>query len=147
MKSRRRNLLPTPYDHDRTNRRGAFMIVVVVALVVMLMVIGSLLRVVIVHGRQAGRNAQQAQAVWLAESGLERAANRLTRDVTYERETWKIDLSRLRGGTGGIVEIRVEKVEGAEEERRVFVEAYYPETGLDRVRAARQATIHLWKDN
>src|SRR5712691_7856183 len=94
----------------RRARRGAFTSIVLVCLLISAMLLGGLLKIVLLQNRQAGRELGRVQAVWLAESGLDRAASRLAGDSDYAGETWTIAAARLGGDRAEVV-IRVERME------------------------------------
>jgi hypothetical protein len=72
------------------------------------------------------------QAFWLAESGLQRAAQALVKSSTYEGETWVVPENVLGTERAGVVVIRVEEVPEAPAVRRVRVEVAYPRDGIQR---------------
>ncbi|MBS0261914.1 MAG: hypothetical protein JSS02_08145 [Planctomycetes bacterium] len=126
-----------------TGRRGGFSIVVLVCLLISTMVLASLLRIMWLHSRQTGREQTRVQAVWLAEAGLDRAADRLQRDRNYAGETWKIANTTLGGREGASVVIRVEPDTTQLLQRLIVVEATFPEQGPDHARVTRQTTVTL----
>lgn len=73
--------------------------------------------------------ARRAQADWLVEAGLERAALRLGSDPEYDGETWAPPAEAL-GGLAGTVVIRVEQGDGGPSgPRPVRIRADYPSDG------------------
>jgi Tfp pilus assembly protein PilX len=124
-------------------RRGAFTVVVLVCLLISTMILLSLLKIVLLHDRQLGREGVRVQAVWLAEAGLERAADRLAADSAFSGETWKIEASRLGGRDPATVTIRIDSVESQPHHRLVVVEAVYPAEGPEQARITRQTTVTL----
>jgi Tfp pilus assembly protein PilX len=124
-------------------RRGAFTVVVLVCLLVSAMVLASLLKLAMLHDAQLGNVQMRLQSVWLADSGLERAASRLAADPAYSGETWTINSSDLGGPDTGAVVIRVENNTSPSDRRLVIVEAVYPAEGTRQARLTRQSTITL----
>jgi hypothetical protein len=124
-------------------RRGAYTAIVLVCLLIATMVLGSLLKIVLLHNRQVGRELVRVQTNWLADSGLDRAASRLAADPGFAGETWRIESARLGGRDSAVVAIRVERVDSLPHLRLVVVEATYPAEGPDQARLTRQATITL----
>jgi hypothetical protein len=117
------------------------MIVVVVCLIVSGILLASLLRTALLHDRQLNFEQYRAQAGWLAEAGLERAAARLALSPEYTGESWKIDPAFLGGGDSAVVVIRVEKEEALSPRRKIFVEAVFPSEGPYPARLTRQASV------
>ena len=68
----------------KPGRRGAVLLVALVAIAVASVVFTSLLRLSVAERRRVQTEAWQVQAAWLAESGLERAAARLDADAAYQ---------------------------------------------------------------
>jgi Tfp pilus assembly protein PilX len=124
-------------------RRGAYTIVVLVCLLISTMILLSLLKIVLLHDRQLGREGMRLQANWLADAGLERGADHLAAGTTFTGETWKIDASRLGGRDPATVTIRIDAVENQPHQRLVVVEAVYPADGPEQARVTRQATVTL----
>ena len=124
-------------------RRGAFTVVVLVCLLISTMVLASLLKIVLLHERQLGREFVRVQTNWLADSGLERAVGRLAVDPNFTGETWTIDAARLGGRDPAVVAIRIEQVESQPLQRLIVVEATYPAQGSEQARITRQATVTL----
>jgi hypothetical protein len=117
--------------------------VVLVTLLVSTMVLASLLKLALLHDGQSGHVLLRVQTAWLAESGLERAAERLAADPAYAGETWKIAADRLGGLDAAAVVIRVKKDDSQTDRRLVEVEASYPSEGTPQARLTRQTTITL----
>jgi hypothetical protein len=85
----------------------------------------------------------QLQAGWLAESGLERAAQRLAAKSDFAGETWSIPAQLLGGSYAAAVRIRVEAVRDQPKSRLVRVEADYPDRPQDRARESRETMVRL----
>lgn len=123
------------------HRRGAALVMALLALALIAMVFGVLLK------RAGGERTilrveeRAIQADWLAESGLERAAARLENDASYPGETWTIPAADLGGREGAEVRIEVEAVEGRPDRRRVRVQADHPPDAPSRARRSKTAII------
>jgi Tfp pilus assembly protein PilX len=83
-------------------------VAVLVCLVVAAMIGGALLRTGLVQRRRIQMEERRLQALWLAESGLERAAARLADAHDYRGETWEVPAADLGGPWPGTVTIAVE---------------------------------------
>ncbi len=81
------------------------------------------------------------QARWLAESALDRAAARLAAEPGYTGETWTVAAEALGGEDGGSVRIEVLAVAGQPTQRRVRVEADYPDDPSIRVRISKEIIV------
>jgi len=112
-------------------RRGAVLVMTLVCLALATLIGGVLLRWVVMEHKLLTTRADESQARWLAEAGLERAAARLAGDTGYAGETWQIAADELPSGHAGRVELRIEAVEDQPRRRSIVAEAVYPaDTGL-----------------
>ena len=125
------------------DRRGAVLMAALVCLVLAMMAIGSLLSTSLARRTRARMEERRLQAAWLAESGLERAAAKLTAAPDYKGETWEPSAADLGGRDGGLVRIEVAPVDGRPRLRRARVVADYPRAADRRARQTKQATIDL----
>ena len=85
----------------------------------------------------------QAQAAWLAESAVERAAARLAADAGYAGETWALSPAELGGADGAVVAISVEPIPEKPGRRAVRCRADYPNHPHHRCREVRQVVVQL----
>jgi hypothetical protein len=102
-----------------------------------------LLRLSALQRRGTEADAWQAQAAWLVESGLERAAARLADDSDYQGETWSLPSNALGGDEAAVVQIEVEVVPKQSERRLVRVRSDYPDHPLHRARKSKQLVIEV----
>lgn len=110
-------------------RRGATMIVVIALFAVAVALMGVWIRGSLSHQHQVRRWHQQSQTIWLAESGLRRAAAQLASNPNYEKESWQIDADSLGGNHAAQVDIIVEALEQSEpavQSVRLTAVALYP---------------------
>lgn len=126
----------------RFSRRGAAMVVALVAVAVVALVSLSLMQSLMQMHRQAKVAAQDEQASWLAESALARGAARLHGDDAYVGETW-LPASSDPAALLGRAVIRVEPKADNENARTIVVEAFVPDHPQRRVRQARELQITL----
>lgn len=70
-------------------RRGAVLVVAMVALIVSVAVTLSMVRSALAERALVLSEADRMQADWLVEAGLERAAARLASEPDYSGEVWK----------------------------------------------------------
>ena len=113
---------------SRVRRAGFGVAVALVCVLVTAVLAGAMLRTVLVEHRQAMRIEHRMQAMWLAESALERARARLAASPEYVGETWEVHAEAFGDRWSGAAVIRVERVPGDAAGHRIVVEARYPES-------------------
>ena len=123
------------------NRRGTILVVILVCFVVASVVFTLLLKSVAAERRAMETRLWSAQAQWLAEAALERAAARLAADANYTGETWTIPAEELDGNSG-VARIRVEAIADRPGHRQVSVEADYPDDPQHRSRCTKQIEMY-----
>ncbi len=124
-------------------RRGTIMIAVMVCLVIATMLLTSMLRTAASQRRALQTRGWEAQARWLAEAGLERAAARLAANGNYSGETWSLKAEQLGSQESATVRIEIQSVSNQPNRRLVRVTADYPDHPHERARQTRQATVQL----
>lgn len=112
-------------EGSRSKRRGAFMMVAVMCMVLSGVLLASLLQFVLNQRRQLGYETQGAQAGWLLEAGIERAAHRLKSKPEYQGEVWEVPPVDLAGPYAGTVTIEVQPGTDSQT-RKVRVQAKFP---------------------
>ena len=140
MKTVRPNCL---LQNSPSTRRGAVILFAMIALLLTSIIGGSLLKTVLAQRRFALREQTRLQSIWLAESGVERAVARLSRDPHYTGETWRVSASDIGGNKDAIVMIHIETVEDVPNRRRVTVIADYPQNLPQRRRTRTVVTVDL----
>jgi Tfp pilus assembly protein PilV len=123
---------------------------VLICVMVALAILLSLVKLAAAGRRMVDQQSWQVQAVWLAESGLERAAWRLAADGDYPGETWTlpadqlaVDQSFASVPDAAVVQIRVETIPEQPNRRLVRVQADYPDHPQHRARESAQAVVEL----
>jgi len=129
--------------HRLLHRRGAVLFAVIVCVMIAAAIFVSIIRTAAACRRASQRQLQQAQAAWLAESALERAAAALAGDAQYGGETWNVPADQLTGEYPAVVLIEVEPVPGRGDRRRVRARADYPDHPHHRCREVRQVQVQL----
>lgn len=128
---------------DRTeSRHGAILVATLICLMLISLLLGSILKTTVMYRRQVQRQDAQLQAVWLAESGFERAAAKLRSDPAYAGETWELPAELLDGRHAGEVVIRIEAAEESPS-RNVTVTARYPAELDQSIHHTLRATINV----
>lgn len=128
-------------NHRR--RRGAVLIMTLVCLALATIVGGVLLRWLVLEHKLLATRANESQARWLAQAGIERAAARLAADVDYSGETWQLAAGELPSGHLGQVELRIETIDGQPRQRSVLVVAKYPTDADTPTRVRKQIVYQL----
>lgn len=117
------------------------MLAVLVCVVLVTMITMSLIQITMAHRSQAQRELWRLQAVWLVESGIERAAAKIADDGGYAGETWSVAAEELGGGRGGDVRIVVSAMDGRPDARQVHVEAVFPVDTDQRAKSSKQIIV------
>jgi hypothetical protein len=109
----------------------------------LILIFGALLAIA-ARGRVLLRTEErQAQAGWLAQAGVERAAAALAGDAAYAGEIWEIEADRLMGRDAGRVAIEVARIEGSADLRRVTAIADYPVEESRRARERLEVDVNI----
>lgn len=133
----------SPNSFATGRHRGAVLVVVLVSVGVAAVVLVAILKWTASHQRSLQIEQWQAQALWLAESGLDRAAARLDANPAYAGERWLVPSSLLDSRFAARVEISVQAIPGQPARRSVRVVADYPDQPQDRARRTRQVVLDL----
>lgn len=128
---------------QRASRRGAVLIVALCAIA-----IASALLVVWARATVRDHQRQRAefrgiQTDWLVESGVDRAAFRLSQQPEYEGEEWRIAADQLDGAHEALITIRVEPSDEEPTQRQITVRADYPTDPALRQRRTKQITVPI----
>jgi hypothetical protein len=126
---------------SRRGRRGAVLVVILVCFAVAAALFVLIARQTVLARRGAEKQLWTAQARWVAEAALERAAARLMADASYAGETWTIPAAELSGADSAVARIHVERVADRPNRRLVRVEADYPDAPVHRSRWKTQITV------
>jgi len=124
-------------------RRGSLMIILMICLLLLSVLGGSLVRIGMTQRKQARRESDRLQAIWLAESGVERAAAMLRQDSAYTGEEWTLDKDQITGQFGGDVEIKVKSDASNTNRRIITVTATYPVNTVQQTRSSKAVSIDL----
>ncbi len=130
-------------QNSPSTRRGAVVLFAIIALLLTSIIGGSLLKTALAQRRFALRDQTRLQSIWLAESGVERAAAMLSRDSNYTGETWSLPASDIGGNKAAEVIINIETVDDVPNRRRVTVIADYPQNLPQRSRTRTVNTVDL----
>lgn len=110
----------------RSTRRGVALAAILVCLFVASLLAFSLIELALMHHRQVQTVAEQQQCFWLAESGVQRAMQRLAKSSDYTGETWTVPAEALGGSRLGVVTIQVTRPASQKTGGVLRVEARYP---------------------
>jgi len=127
----------------RKPRRAAVLIVTLVCVAVASSMLVSLAKNAVAGRRMMQNESRRLQAIWLAESALERAVWRLAADADYQGETWILSAEQLAGPRRGVVKIEIQTIPEQPDHRLVRVQADYPDHPQHRVRQHKEARVSL----
>ena len=112
--------------HRIARRSGLILAAALVCIAIALMLATALSRAAVVQQRQSQQGIQQQQALWLAESGIQRAVFQLRSMTDYTGETWEVPADMLGSAHAGIVTIRVQPNSDGSGGTELQVTAQYP---------------------
>ena len=124
-------------------RSGIALLVVLVALAIVSTIGMLLLRMSLMHHRQAQRETFVAQSRWLAESAFDQAGRRLKADAKSEGFTWSVPAKELDGRHAANVVVEIRPVKDAPQRREVTVVADFPANSPQRSRTRRVRQVDL----
>lgn len=122
-------------------RLAAVLVCVLICLAVSSALLVAIVNNAFLRREHSIRRYREYQALWLVESGLERAAAQLGGNASYQGETWHIPKTQLSGQYGAVVQIAVLPSEEKDGATLVRCSADYPAHEIHRVRHSRQITI------
>ncbi|MEX2122039.1 MAG: hypothetical protein WD847_20835 [Pirellulales bacterium] len=126
----------------RTDRQGAILLVVMICLSVAIALAASLLKAGVMEHKLLVQQEREAQARWLAEAAIERAAARRRAAPDYTGATGGVGAAEVGGRWAGAVEIRVESMsEGPGV--HVTAQADYPADRAGRSRRVKQIKVSV----
>ena len=129
----------------KRNRRASALLVILVCFIVATAIFVMLGRQAVSERRAGEAQLWTAQAQWIAEAAVERAAARLKADGKYAGETWAIPAAEMNGKQNATASIHIENVAGRPDSRLIRVEADYPDDPVHRARVTKQISIDLKK--
>lgn len=130
-----------PRSSIARKRQGAILIIAMVALLLSSALCTAMLKTALAERRLTQREQQRMQSVWLAESGVERAAASLASNARYQGETWSVPAKELDGTHSARIVIAVANDPEHAGHRRVTVTANFPEKQPHRVRITKTIPI------
>lgn len=140
---------PEPRRYGGGNRRGAILVLAMVCVAVTVSIMTLLVRSAVMHRAAQATQRNVAQANWLVESAMDRAAARLAVDSSYKGETWEIPADLFKSGEPdptskpAVVRIKVEPGPNSPSEREVQITADYPNRTPHRVRRSKRVVVQL----
>lgn len=127
----------------RPSRRGAVLVVAMVALIVSGAISLSLVRSALAERALVLAEADRMQTDWLVEAGLDRAAARLARDPNYSGEVWRPTADEFPLEGTAAITIVVESAGDSAEGRRATATAELIRAELRRVERRKTILIDL----
>ena len=128
--------------HHRKTRRRAMALPLVLMCILLATALGvAITKAVLLQYRHGQMIDRQYQALWLADSGVQRAVYHLRNSPGYTGETWEVSADKLSGTDSGKVVIKIseENAQGW----TVEVEAIYPDVPHHRAVEQRQVFIPM----
>ena len=124
-------------------RSGIALLVVLVALAIVSTIGMLLLRMALMHHRQAQRETFIAQSRWLAESAFDQTGRRLKADAKSEGFTWSVPAKELDGQHAANMVVEIRPVKDAPQRREVTIVADFPVNApqRSRTRCVRQVDL------
>ena len=120
-------------DAGATSKRvGVALLIVLIALAIVSAIGMTLLRMSLLHHRQAQKETFVAQSRWLAESAFDQAVRRLKADVQSEGFSWSVPAKELDGHHAAKVVVKIRPVKEAPQRREVSVLAEFPMNSTQR---------------
>ena len=121
-------------------RRGAVLVVTLVAMLVVMALVGGMLKSTLRARRQLLVERDLRQTELLLQAGIDRAAYRLARATDYRGETWDLPADEIVGRGDGRVTISASRSAGGEP-WDVHVVAEYPVGDASSIRRSHTFTI------
>jgi Tfp pilus assembly protein PilX len=128
-------------NHVRHDRSGAVLAVALICLLVITALGGLLLRALIAERRQSERQRYETQALWIAESAVQRAMSQLASNPDYAGETWRLETEQNGANAPGSAVIQLRSTADDRTQVRILVEVQYPTDAVYRVRQDRDILI------
>ena len=116
----------------RWRRRGMILAAVLATLAVVALLGAALTRSLVLQVRHMGLSEQRQQALWLAESAMQRGLHSLAASREYQGEAWNVAPDLLGAGRSGSATIQVELTTEPESGAWIRVEVRYPDDPLQR---------------
>ena len=117
-----------------SHRSGIALLVVMIALAIVATIGMTLLRMSLLHNRQAQKETFAAQSRWLAEAAFDQTGRRLKADAKVEGFTWSVPAKELDGQHPANVVVEVRQVKDAPQRREVIIVADFPASSPQRTR-------------
>jgi type II secretory pathway component PulK len=137
----RRKRISTISTMKKSRRAGAVLVVAIVSILITSLILASLVQMTTLTRRQERAELLRLQAEWLAESAIERAADRLAADAKYTGEAWLISAPELGDGNEAKVDISIKaEPDGAQ---MISVAAVYPSNSSSFAKISKQVTFRL----
>ncbi len=124
-------------------RRGAALLVAIVCVSIAVAVMYGIVQLAVLAHREVDLEQRRAQASWVMESAVDRAAAQLAADADYVGEEWSLSAEELGTRYAAEVQIQVESVAGHADMRQVRIVADYPADLPQRVRQTREFRMLL----
>lgn len=122
-------------------RRAMALPLVLVCLAIAMLLGATLINGVLLNYRRTRSAEQQVQALWLADSGVQRARYMLEESPEYRGEVWKVAAADLGGSAAAVVTIEIVRDEEDQTKQTIVIEAVYPNDGQHRAVEHRELIV------
>ena len=130
-------------NHGCGRRRAVTLMPVIICLLVIMLFSGAVVRALTLRNRESRRDEQQLQCLFLVESAVSRAHAQCRRDPNFAGELWRVSMESHGKENEGVARIQVEPVAGEPTQRRVTIEARWPDDPVIRVQRTKELVIRL----
>jgi len=121
-------------------RRGAVIVAALVCLLIVVALLGALLQGTLRARRQLPMQRDLRQCELLVAAGIERAADRLSKEAEYRGETWSVPADDSIGMAAGQVTIALSRP-GSDQPWEARIIAEYPLGGEHSIRRSRTISL------
>jgi hypothetical protein len=126
---------------SRAARSGTILVLVLIGLLIVSLVSAAMTRAGVRQHRQSRRSELRLQALWLADSAVQRAQHALGQSPDYQGETWRVPAEVLGAEHAGEAFIEVRPVAEPAPGRRIRVQAVYPADSVHRISLERELFV------
>lgn len=130
-------------SNRRRRSRAITMLSVILCLFVIMLFSGAVVKALTLRKWESRLDEKQLQCLFLVESAISRAHAQCRRDPKFSGEVWHVSAERHGKEEDGVATIHVEPVAGEPNQRRVTIEARWPDDPVARVQRIKELVIRL----
>jgi hypothetical protein len=132
-----------PAQAEARHPRGAVLAAALICLLIVMLFTAAVARSLVLRRNAARLDERQLQCFYLAESAAARAMVRCQSDPAYTGETWRVALGPPAEAVHGVAEIRIEPVENLPDQKRIQIEARWPDVPVHRVARRKSLILNI----